>query len=521
MPPPLSRRQYRPAFLRFLTRHRFIPSQQPAGTVQLRFRGAGGDPRHLRDLMVLVALHVVQHEHGARSRRQHGQSPLEVHALVGPARRSGAVEGVEVVRGHHPRVAPPARPALAQGRVHGQCVEPRPNALSRGRSPACAGPVKRLLRELLGLRGVAAQPQQSANTRPRAGDRRSKAASRTAVAAKPGGRTRRSSWMAGWVLPWACRLQPAHRAQVTEMPVAGPGFEGQGRRRPLQTAWRSGLPEGGRCAERGGRWCWPWRPGAMGCARSQKPAPRTVQSLKERLESPTRPRCPPTSRRAPVEDARRFYQRHGYEPAWMAGRRPRREAAGLMAAVEAARADGLDPPSTTCRNRRAAHGEVANPSSATRSSLRGSGGRPAPYLVSWPWAGPAVGRAIRGGRPHWFGRSVRWTWPASSTEPSIPAAVKETLAENAPRHAQYTALKSGAPEVPWRSPPRVAGDGGVHRGRPRKPDHGNRQPVHSENGSRPPATSPGPRVWPKGSSGSSAVTGCRIRASSTRPPWPR
>src|SRR5436309_2161173 len=67
-------------------------AQLGAGLVQLRLGGADGAAEYLRDLLVLVAFHVVEDEGGAVAGRQLRQGLVERHAVnqrrpLHPARR--------------------------------------------------------------------------------------------------------------------------------------------------------------------------------------------------------------------------------------------------------------------------------------------------------------------------------------------------------------------------------------------------------------------------------------------------
>jgi murein L,D-transpeptidase YcbB/YkuD len=185
----------------------------------------------------------------------------------------------------------------------------------------------------------------------------------------------------------------------------------------------------------------------MGCARTQKPAPETVQSLKERLEAPKRPAFVSTDGRGARlwKTARRFYQRHGYEPAWMAGRRPRREAADLMAAVEAARADGLDPAEydlqalsglRTEKSRNPFKRDALKPEEVAETDLRLT------YVFLALASDLLVGRVDpEEVDPHWFGQTRQADLAGILDGALDSGRIKETLADMAPRHAQYGALK--------------------------------------------------------------------------------
>src|SRR2546422_8303635 len=54
-----------------------LPQCHPC-VMQLRFRRPGHDAEHVRDLLVLVALHIVQHEHLARAVGEPADRLLEI-----------------------------------------------------------------------------------------------------------------------------------------------------------------------------------------------------------------------------------------------------------------------------------------------------------------------------------------------------------------------------------------------------------------------------------------------------------
>src|SRR3989442_64194 len=93
--------------------------------VQLRFRRSRDDAEHVGDLVVLVALDVVQHEHLARAVGEAAHRVVEVHRDVRgmrPARRRFERRGgvVEASPLHAERRAP------RQDHIHGQAVQPGP-----------------------------------------------------------------------------------------------------------------------------------------------------------------------------------------------------------------------------------------------------------------------------------------------------------------------------------------------------------------------------------------------------------
>src|SRR2546422_60581 len=60
---------------------KMFPQRHPR-MMQLRFRRPGHDPEHVRDLLVLVALYVVQHEHLTRAVGQSPDRLLEIERQV-------------------------------------------------------------------------------------------------------------------------------------------------------------------------------------------------------------------------------------------------------------------------------------------------------------------------------------------------------------------------------------------------------------------------------------------------------
>jgi len=66
--------------------------------MQLRLASTRGDAEHLRDLLVLVSLDVVEHEHLPSSRRKSRDRRVEVECHPRhPAARSRMREGIDLV----------------------------------------------------------------------------------------------------------------------------------------------------------------------------------------------------------------------------------------------------------------------------------------------------------------------------------------------------------------------------------------------------------------------------------------
>src|SRR5688500_10266778 len=92
-------------------------SEQKPGAVELRLASPRRDAEHVGDLFVLVAFHVVQDEHLARTRRQLRDRRLEVHPV--PRRRAEAGgEGVDAIAllvvATEPRLVAPGALAVVQ-----------------------------------------------------------------------------------------------------------------------------------------------------------------------------------------------------------------------------------------------------------------------------------------------------------------------------------------------------------------------------------------------------------------------
>src|SRR5690349_12844487 len=84
-----------------------LPQQQPRA-MQLRLASTRGDTEHLRDLLMLVSLDVVEHEHLSSPRRKSRDRRVEVecHSWRPPA-RSRVRERIDLVGlGAKPRTVP-------------------------------------------------------------------------------------------------------------------------------------------------------------------------------------------------------------------------------------------------------------------------------------------------------------------------------------------------------------------------------------------------------------------------------
>src|ERR1041385_3403592 len=100
-----------------------VPAQQHARAGQLGLRRTGGDAEQPRDLLVAIALDVVQHEDHPRAVRQLRDGLLEIHVVVAP--RGPGLDALQyLVVADEPVALDRERGALAQDEVHGQAVEP-------------------------------------------------------------------------------------------------------------------------------------------------------------------------------------------------------------------------------------------------------------------------------------------------------------------------------------------------------------------------------------------------------------
>jgi len=187
---------------------------------------------------------------------------------------------------------------------------------------------------------------------------------------------------------------------------------------------------------------------AAACGRSRREAsPETVQTLQQRVESRTLPAYVSSDDSGSHlwKAERRFYQRHGYQPVWITGKRPRREAADLMAAIEAARGDGLDPADYDLQALGALRTEKSkNP--FKRNSVQPEQVAEADLRLTYVFLKLASHRLT--GRvdpeavdPHWFGQPRQVDLASVLDRALDDAGVARTLRELAPRHQQYAHLK--------------------------------------------------------------------------------
>jgi L,D-transpeptidase YcbB len=187
--------------------------------------------------------------------------------------------------------------------------------------------------------------------------------------------------------------------------------------------------------------------GAAAC-RSRPPAsPETVESLQQRLESRTLPAYVSSddhgSRLWKAE--RRFYQRHGYQPVWVTGKRPRREAADLLAAIEGSRVDGLDPAEYDLQALAALRTEKSkNP--FKRNSVRPEQVADADLRLTYMFLKLAA--HLLTGRvdpeavdPQWFGQPRQVDLASVLDRALDDAGVAKTLQQLIPQHQQYALLK--------------------------------------------------------------------------------
>src|SRR5438132_9359802 len=137
------------------------PPQQAARPEQLRLRGPDGDPAHPGDLLVRVAFHVEQHEYFPGARGQRGDRAFEIQALPGRRRpATGSLEHRLAARRRDAALAPAAAAPLHQHHVDREAVQPRPECAVPAEGPQpLPGADERVLRPLLGGRGVSREPQ--------------------------------------------------------------------------------------------------------------------------------------------------------------------------------------------------------------------------------------------------------------------------------------------------------------------------------------------------------------------------
>jgi L,D-transpeptidase YcbB len=188
--------------------------------------------------------------------------------------------------------------------------------------------------------------------------------------------------------------------------------------------------------------------GAAACGRSRREAsPETVQTLQQRVESKTLPAYVSSDDSGSHlwKAERRFYQRHGYQPVWITGKRPRREAADLIAAIEGARGDGLDPADYDLQALAALRTEKSkNP--FKRNSVQPEQVAEADLRLTYVFL--KLASHLLTGRvdpeavdPHWFGQPRQVDLASVLDRALDDAGVAQTLRELAPRHQQYALLK--------------------------------------------------------------------------------
>src|SRR5256886_16028001 len=135
--------------------------QQPARPEQLRLRRAHRDPRELRDLVMAVALHIVQHEHLPSAPRERRDRALQIQLYCcRTGRVSRSLQRRRVSGGEDAQRAPPTRPLAQKHDVHGEPVQPgRECALAPEAREPLPRPHERVLRELLGARAIGREAQ--------------------------------------------------------------------------------------------------------------------------------------------------------------------------------------------------------------------------------------------------------------------------------------------------------------------------------------------------------------------------
>jgi murein L,D-transpeptidase YcbB/YkuD len=184
------------------------------------------------------------------------------------------------------------------------------------------------------------------------------------------------------------------------------------------------------------------------CRGSRREAsPETVQTLQHRVESRTLPAYVSSDDHSSHlwKAERRFYQRHGYQPVWITGKRPRREAADLMAAIEGARVDGLDPADYDLQALAALRTEKSkNP--FKRNSVQPEQVAEADLRLTYMFL--KLASHLLTGRvdpeavdPHWFGQPRQVDLASVLDRALDDAGVAQTLRELAPHHQQYALLK--------------------------------------------------------------------------------
>jgi hypothetical protein len=134
-------------------------SQQAAGTVELGFRGANCNSRHLGNLLVLKTFDVVQDEDAARPIGQSGHRLFEIHGLARFADRGRGIEQVEILGRLVPAPAAFA-PKPPHDLVDGDPVQPGGEcALATVTAELMPRPHEDILGQLLGETLVTGQPE--------------------------------------------------------------------------------------------------------------------------------------------------------------------------------------------------------------------------------------------------------------------------------------------------------------------------------------------------------------------------
>jgi murein L,D-transpeptidase YcbB/YkuD len=185
-----------------------------------------------------------------------------------------------------------------------------------------------------------------------------------------------------------------------------------------------------------------------GCQRRQeRAAARAVQSIQQHLAASQPPGYVTANDQVARlwRTERRFYERHAYQPVWVFKGRPRHEAADLIAAIEAARADGLDPADYDLQALAALRTEKSrNP--FKRDSVKPEQVAEADLRLTFMFL--KLASHLLSGRvdpedvdPHWFGQPRKVDLAGVVDRALNESGVQATLQDLTPRHEQYSLLK--------------------------------------------------------------------------------
>jgi murein L,D-transpeptidase YcbB/YkuD len=183
-----------------------------------------------------------------------------------------------------------------------------------------------------------------------------------------------------------------------------------------------------------------------GCGGGGQASPETVRSFQHQLTPPARPDYVERGEGGGLWKAEKeLYERRSYQPVWLDGARPRPEVEELRTAIEAVRADGLDPADYTLpdlaplraassRNPFERAAVESDPVVAADLHLTHTFLKLAAHLVTGR-VNPATVD------PHWFGQP-RQSDPGAVLERAFGGAgVAATLRGLVPQHEQYRLLK--------------------------------------------------------------------------------